>query len=144
MDLGSFFIKWQDNYSVGHSILDNQHKYLLNIINDLYGSMISKNREGDYGELLKELTKYTNVHFVFEEKILEKIGFQEINDHLACHIEMKKEISLLEVKMATLENEWRLDLLIFLKTWWLDHILKQDMKYSALMKILAGSYGKLP
>ncbi len=141
MEVGNFFILWQDNYSVGHNILDNQHKYLLKIINDLYESMISKDLEGDYGELLKELTKYTKVHFVYEERFLEKIGFQEINDHLAYHAEMKKKIGLLEVDMTTLGKEWRLELLIFLKKWWLDHILKQDMKYCTLVKNLSDSEG---
>lgn len=136
MDVGNFFIKWQDNYSVGHSILDNQHKYLLKIINDLYKSMISNNLEENYGELVKELIKYTNVHFGFEEKLLEKIGFQEIKDHLVYHAEMKKKIGLLEVELKTLE-EGCLELLIFLKNWWLDHILQQDMRYCTLVKSLA-------
>ena len=136
MDVGNFFIKWQDNYSVGHSILDNQHKYLLKIINDLYRSMISNNLEENYGELVKELIKYTNVHFGFEEKLLEKIGFQEIKDHLVYHAEMKKKIGLLEVELKTLE-EGCLELLIFLKNWWLDHILQQDMRYCTLVKSLA-------
>ncbi len=136
MDVGNFFIKWQDNYSVGHSILDNQHKFLLEIINDLYKSMISNNLEGNYGELVKELIKYTNVHFGFEEKLLEKIGFQEIKDHLVYHAEMKKKIGLLEVELKTLE-EGCLELLTFLKNWWLDHILQQDMRYCTLVKALA-------
>ncbi|MGB9912684.1 MAG: hemerythrin, partial [Candidatus Kapaibacteriota bacterium] len=33
------FIEWNDNYSVGVSIIDNQHKQLIRIINELHEGM---------------------------------------------------------------------------------------------------------
>ena len=60
-------IEWNDTYSVGIKIIDEQHKKFFSIINTLFDAM----KEGKGDELvetvLKELQDYVIYHFQSED-----------------------------------------------------------------------------
>ncbi len=128
------YIEWKECYSVGNTVLDNQHKFIINIINNMYSSLSSFGEIDDKSGLFEELQKYTKVHFAYEEKLLHKICFPAIEEHLAYHELMRDKILHLKAYMLTNEDDARLEMFHFLKEWWLDHILIKDMAYSDAIK----------
>lgn len=65
-------IEWNENLSVNNLIIDNQHKKLIEITNNL----ILQSNANVYSEIinktLSELLQYTKYHFHAEEKELPK------------------------------------------------------------------------
>lgn len=64
------FIKWNPLYDTKHKIIDEQHRELVNIINDLYFSTIDHkaNKNEAFINAAKRCIEYTQYHFKTEEK----------------------------------------------------------------------------
>jgi len=60
-------IEWEDKFSVGISIIDEEHKKLIGVLNKaIYAKEHNDNTE-EIKEVLREMTDYTFTHFKTEE-----------------------------------------------------------------------------
>ena len=57
------FVVWNEKYSVKISTIDEQHKKLVAIINELYNSMKNGKSKEQLGKTLTDLVEYTKYHF---------------------------------------------------------------------------------
>jgi hemerythrin len=119
---------WNNEYSVGVNNIDNQHLRIMTIINDLHMSIQLGRGRGAIKAILVELMACTRVQFQFEEELLKVLEYPEYEEHVGLHDEIRNRIHILH-HVALDENEPEL-VLIFLKEWWRNHILVEDMKYS--------------
>ena len=71
------FIEWSPLYDTKHKIIDEQHRELVNIINDLYLSTIDNksNKNEAFIKAAKRCIDYTDYHFKTEEKIMDIINY---------------------------------------------------------------------
>lgn len=123
-------IQWTDEYSVGIKEIDNQHRGLIIIINELFTLMSEGKAKNKLDDIFDHLTDYTKKHFSAEELMLIKYAYPDIEQH---KVEHKKFIEKLEGFMSDLEKNKitvTLEVLNFLKDWLLNHILISDKKYS--------------
>ena len=83
----NLFIKWRPIYETKHKIIDNQHKELVNIINELYLSTINNANDSNGGfiKAVKKCIDYTQYHFKTEEKIMDLINYSDSENHKAMH-----------------------------------------------------------
>jgi len=121
--------EWKDAYSVKVKIIDEQHKNLFKIIDELYQSILAGNQKENLPEILKQLNDYANYHFSTEEKYFKKFNYKEADVHIAIHQTFKKRLAGMEAK-ASNKNFDGFELLVFLQNWWVNHILDIDKKYS--------------
>ncbi|SDZ80949.1 hemerythrin [Desulfuromusa kysingii] len=128
------FIIWTEKYSVENTVLDNQHKYLIKIINNLYNG--THGDEGQYNvkTIIDELWRYTDVHLKTEEKMLQNINYHQLDSHIQLHGEMVEKIKSWNLTSDCNEKEELTALLDFLKKWWTNHILIEDHKYVEFMQ----------
>lgn len=124
------FIQWCKDYSVGHAVLDQQHRSVIQVINQLYDTVESKKEVAE--STLQSLVRYTRVHLTFEEKILEKTGYPELEKHKKLHEEMRRWSDTF-LPSLTSSDDFNMEVLQFLRHWWLDHILTQDKKYAPFL-----------
>jgi hemerythrin len=127
-------ISWKKQYSVGVETLDFQHKQLIAIINELCQAENKCTSHQRMGEIIEELVAYTKFHFKHEESYFNRINFLAIDEHKAEHAQFAKEISQFEERHKAQLIEMNDDILNYLKTWLLNHILVSDKKYAALAK----------
>ena len=123
-------IKWNDSFSVGVSSIDNQHKKLCNLVNQLHEAMGAGKGSEAVGKIIIELVTYTQEHFAFEEKFMQSINYPELSKHKILHQNMTQKA--LELKQSV-ENNKRINVIqvcSFLKDWLQSHILKEDVKYA--------------
>jgi hemerythrin len=125
-------IKWSDTYSTGVTLIDEQHKGLLDLINDLFNHVSGNEAEerAYFQNVIQQAVQYVKFHFATEEKYMTSIGFPGYADHKKTHDqfvltvittikEFEKGNTLTLVKFAN-----------FLKDWVLSHIAVMDMQYS--------------
>ena len=133
------YIVWEDKYKTGYKRIDDQHKELIEIINDLYDCM--ENKDSEDGELkevfknaLKKTVDYVSYHFSCEEKIMNAIQYDKIIQHSSYHREFTNTI----YKYVQSYEDGSLkdidDLVKYLKDWFLNHILVTDKKFVAEVK----------
>lgn len=122
-------IMWDDTYSVEIQEIDEQHKCLIEIMNELYAVMANKASRDRVGDVLDKLVDYTKVHFAVEETLMRIFHYEEYDEHKAIHDHIVKQVLEYQDKFRAGEHRFGLDLLMFLKEWLFDHINKVDKRY---------------
>lgn len=114
------FVKWENAFSIGLEIIDNQHKELIDIINRIYEAQNSERKE-----FLKKFLEYANFHFITEEKIIDKVKFPQTEKHKLSHKKFKEYIFS---HFQNIENISIDDLFDFAVDWLVNHVLREDQE----------------
>jgi len=128
------FIVWKDEYEVGHPELDAHHQRLIKIINALYDAAMTGAAEEQVDETMKELDAYAGLHFRAEEEALEAVGYPHLSDQQSAHQAYARTLDGMKHSRFLPSGGLSQEILQFLKSWRLDHILKMDKEYGAFLK----------
>ncbi len=128
------FAVWKDEYSVGVDSLDDDHKKLLNLINNFQTAVHYQTGDSFEKEAFEELVDYTKYHFDREEKMMEQAGYADLDAHKKIHKAMIAKIDELMREYEKRGHEVLEDVAQFLKDWLVNHINGTDQEYSALLK----------
>ena len=124
------FITWDDDYSVGIHSIDEQHKKLINLINQLQ-TAIDYSTGGAYErEALKELVDYTKTHFTYEEGLMEQNEYPDFKAHKAQHVKMIEKVESVLAEYEQDPDTAMSNAVNFLKEWLIMHINGTDKEYS--------------
>lgn len=127
-------IQWSEDYSVGISSIDEQHKTLINYINDLNTAMAVGEANIIIGDILLGLGQYTKKHFQYEEELFEKYGYPSSDSHIKEHQALLEQVSSLKLRFESdLSGSLSLEIMQFLKNWLMNHIQKSDKEYSQFL-----------
>ncbi|NQV37076.1 MAG: hemerythrin family protein [Candidatus Marinimicrobia bacterium] len=127
---------WDEKYSVGHTKLDDQHKIIFKLISNLSNNLSRQMNTEDITRSLSEMTEYFWVHLRYEEDYISKSNFPGYDNHVKLHLLFKKKVMELNTAAFAIDSSLREEILIFLKDWWKQHILAEDMKYAKYSKKL--------
>lgn len=128
------FVDWKPQYSVGHPEIDEQHKRLVGLINQLHEAMKAGGRPEDLMRIMNELVNYTRYHFAHEEKLMQQAGYSDLAAHQRVHRSMVEQVEKLRQEAGANRAGFSIKLMGFLKNWLTDHILGSDMKYAPALK----------
>jgi len=128
------FFKWDDSYSVGLQLIDEQHKNLINLINKLYDAFIKKEHQDIITEIVQELEDYTKYHFNAEEAIFTKSDIKIKSNHLKEHKEFISKVNEFKEKVNKNKGALTYELMSFLRNWLKNHILFIDKNTFAELK----------
>lgn len=125
------YLKWNSIYSVNVKEIDEQHKKVFSIINEIRELKDNYSKE-KVGTLLQELKDYGIYHFGTEESYFEKFNFPDKDFHIHQHDVYKQKIEEFEKLLNDNDGEAVEEVTTFLRDWWLNHIQKIDHGYSDL------------
>lgn len=126
------YIAWQDEFSVGVDVIDEQHKKLLEVINAFLSSLEDNDDRFAIGRSLDDMIKYTEYHFYTEQLLLER--HPDFLKHLNQHWQLVKEAKKIQDDFQQ-HLELKANIFDFLLSWLKDHILGTDKVYfSYLLK----------
>jgi hemerythrin len=123
------YIDWLDSYSVGVVEMDNQHKKLIDLINQLHDSMKAGKGNSEISVILNGLSDYTKYHFNSEEKILQENNYPGFIFQQNKHKEFVEKLKEFQQEAGTKSLSISIQVSQFLKTWLVEHILVEDKKY---------------
>jgi hemerythrin len=127
------FVEWDNRYSVGIPLIDDQHKELIRLTNELYKSCLAgeETAKTNFMAAVKGTVDYVKYHFGVEEKLLQNVKYPEFAEHKKAHEEFVKHI-LGEVQDFQDGKKFVPNVFVrYLKDWILSHIAVADRKYSA-------------
>ena len=75
---------WGPALQIGYGDIDVQHKRLVDLINALDDGVRSGHSRDVLADVLTELARYTQLHFAFEEKLMELYGLSDTEEHPAA------------------------------------------------------------
>ena len=123
-------IVWTSDFSVSDERMDSQHQMLVKMINELIDNEDAGVRSEFVSVLLSKMTDYALEHLRCEEKLLEEVKYPQLDDHKKLHKEYRLTIAKFCTVTASGKVEVTPALLSYLSSWWTDHILVEDKKYS--------------
>ena len=120
------FIEWSDALSIGVKTIDDQHKGLVGMVNE-----ISEGIKGGWGKeardaVLTRLVEYTVVHFATEESLMNISHYPGEETHKKHHASLVEMVQQYIKKYQEDPSASNYDFLFFLKRWLVKHILKDD------------------
>ncbi|MCE1255553.1 MAG: bacteriohemerythrin [Anaerolineae bacterium] len=128
------YIDWSDKLSVKISVIDEQHKKLIEIINDLYDAMQKGKGKDVLEDVFARLVEYVKTHFKTEEKLMAEYDYPDRKDHETKHNDLTYQVGQLAIKAQTGKITVSLETMAFLKDWLYNHILKTDAKLGQYLK----------
>ncbi len=129
------FMIWKPEYSVGVQRLDAQHRQIFETINRLHWAIQEKQQVQIVGSILSEMTAYVYSHLKEEEDLMQEYHYPDFEAHRASHKAFaRKTEELIMRHEQTSFGDVSLDVLQFLKTWWINHIMGMDKKYVPYIK----------
>ncbi|WP_320006331.1 bacteriohemerythrin [Maridesulfovibrio sp.] len=121
------FVVWKDSYSLGNELIDEQHKSLIVMLNDL-AEAGSDNVDGESSSYIIRMVNYAREHFCAEEKIMKEKNYPNLDKHISEHTEFIEKVVEFQ-KAADNDRVPLQELLEFLNNWLVGHILTSDQKF---------------
>jgi hemerythrin len=122
------FINFTGKLMVNVPTIDEQHKVLVGIINDLHDAMASGKGRVVINDVLLRLIDYTKMHFSTEEKLMTQYKYPGQAAHEKQHIELTSQVGQLYTKVLAGNISVTIETMNFLKDWLSHHILETDKK----------------
>jgi len=139
MAKNSDLITWSNTFACGIRIIDDQHKSLVNLVNDMFNHITGNDaNEQEYlRRILVTAVKYIREHFSTEERIFIGTKFQGYLEHKKEH-----DLFILTVtdKIKEYQSGKRVSLSSFtnfLKDWILTHVAVMDKQYFTYFRQIA-------
>ena len=121
-------LEWSSSLSLGLERIDNEHRKLIDLINDVSDAIITNNT-GDIIEwVLSDMYDYSNYHFSTEEKLMKKNAYPGAADHIKEHEDFRIKVAELQEQYKVMKDSVSIIILKFLKDWLVKHILNTDKK----------------
>ena len=127
------FVEWKDDYSVGIDSIDQQHKKLLNLINQLQTAVDYSTGEQFEREALDELVDYTKTHFTYEEGLMRDNDYPDFEQHKAQHEKMFEKVREVLAEYEQDQDTAMANAAEYLKDWLINHINGTDKEYSSYL-----------
>ena len=123
-------IKWDDKYSVNVSIIDEEHKKLIDIINKAILAKEYNNNPRSISEILVRMTAYAKEHFKTEETYMSNFKYHDYKSHKDEHQDFSENTlgyckSLMSGNYHIIE-----DIIKYLQQWLVHHVQETDKKYT--------------
>lgn len=120
-------IVWTNRLATGIDVIDNQHRRIVDYINEL-NNMSEQDNHGSFRELLFNMLDYTQSHFIFEESLMDEAGFEASSIHKTTHDAFRNKIDSLIKRFEAGEDIYE-EVRQMLNTWLIDHISDDDNSY---------------
>lgn len=129
-------IKWDDSLSVGIDLIDEQHKMLIQKIQDLSEAVSAARGLEKILQTLEFMIDYTEFHFGTEEKHMTELGYPGTEEHKQRH---KEFVSTLNHMVEDFEEDGATEALstsinTFLINWLIKHIKLIDCKFGEFLQ----------
>lgn len=121
-------LEWKAEYSVGIASMDDEHREMIGLINDVYARLGEAPDAAIIDSCLEEIFSTISLHFALEERIMREHGYSEYEEHKDDHEELLDEIRDLMDTFAADPDEGARLLKTRLSDWFGQHFASFDAR----------------
>ena len=114
---------WEEKYSVGVKLIDNQHKQMFDTINELIDLLYSVPTADQVSKIINDLVAYKKHHFKTEEDLFDKYHYEFKEEHIAKHREFTQKLDILVSQNKGETVLLAFGLIDFLEDWLINHLM---------------------
>lgn len=134
------FMQWSDQFVTGFELIDEQHKKLVDLVNDVAPKLAAHDevQMRDVAPLLNQLADYAVFHFGYEEDLMltARIDPGYFARHQRLHNLFAQEIARVIQNAKAGNTVSGMDLLRYINDWLTTHILSEDQKMTRQLKAI--------
>jgi len=127
-------VVWDNSFSVGFDPIDDQHKVLVGMTNEMFQACEQGVIAADMAflQIIQKALGYAETHFSDEEGYLREVNYPYLDEQKEQHEDFVAEVqkSIEEFEAGNIEPIY---LARFLKKWLLNHIAVYDKKYAPFL-----------
>ncbi len=129
-------IAWRRQMSIGQPTIDEDHKHLINYLNELGEAMDApKFAAVRVAKVLTALLEYTRDHFAREEKMMQQARYPDLEAHIVKHREAVRVISSLAGSFGNEPNRINAERIYnFTAEWLVRHIIMEDSRLAPYVR----------
>jgi hemerythrin-like metal-binding protein len=137
------FFEWEDSFSVNVAEIDQQHRRLIALVNELYEAIERSDNLATLESVMKELDtvvsviselmNYASVHFSTEEKYMIEYEYPAYSEHYDEHRRFVDKVETFRQDFAKEKTRLSIDVAEFIRDWWRSHILGADKACGAFL-----------
>jgi hemerythrin len=129
----SAIVSWSDALVIGIELIDNQHKKLIELTNELFRACL---RGGDtldsvFKETMSRMVEYVHFHFAAEQAMLQRVNYPGYAEHKREHDTLIKTVLKATENYGDGKKFIPNSFVRFLKDWIVSHIGYNDKMYAA-------------
>jgi hemerythrin-like metal-binding protein len=127
------WICWDESLSVGIAVIDEHHRYLFDLVNDLIDVVANKMGARELVRVLKALGEYALIHFQAEERMMQQCAYPRLDIQIQQHQYFLKQMKEFNEELHKNPLIAQFEILIYLRDWLVAHIRDEDTQLSALI-----------
>ena len=122
-------LEWNDKFSMGISIIDEDHKKFIDILNKAIFAKEHNDNPEEVKEVLYRITNYAFNHFLTEEAFMIEFDYPDYKSHKEEHSAFSEKMT--EYCNRVNEGDCHIsnELVEYLKQWIVNHIQVTDRQY---------------
>ena len=123
--------QFNSKFIVGVAQIDREHLQLFELAARVYDGLGASGEEAKAASraAVAELLDYTTTHFTSEEKLMERAGYPELDEHRRQHGHLLTLARDLEVLAEFGDQSLPVELSHFITRWLIDHIEANDKRF---------------
>lgn len=129
-------VKWDDSLEIGIDLIDEQHKMLIEKLNDLSKAIEMLQGDNKVMKTLEFMIDYTNFHFTSEEKQMAENQYPGLPKQQEQHEKFKSTLNgiLEDFEEEGLTPGLTTSVNTFLVNWLISHIKGMDMEFGEYLR----------
>lgn len=130
-------IVWDEQYGVGHPILDAQHRHIIDLINALHNAAAGEGL-ATVDAVLPHFVRFLENHFETEEVILRQVAYPSVEEHAAAHRTLVHQLTRAAEAAAQdghTANSMRFAATIW--SWLHEHTVSMDQEFAPMLRSLS-------
>ncbi|NQT38005.1 MAG: hemerythrin family protein [Planctomycetes bacterium] len=125
-------LDWSDDYALGITKIDEQHKGFFDLVRRLYDECLMCEGERVIPETLEFLGDYVRNHFRGEEELMRRHAYPGVDEHAQLHVKFLEKFAELVEEFNTLgaSEDLAEETAEMVQNWLVDHIAEVDTQYA--------------
>jgi hemerythrin len=119
-------LEWSDEFSCNVKDIDDQHRSLIGMLNELHRAMINGTGQETVASIIGQMMDYTSYHFSTEERYMALHSYPGLIRHRSEHQDFVRAVSRFRAQYEAGRIGLSIDVLRFLSSWLLNHIQGSD------------------
>ncbi len=129
------FFEWTDDLEVGVDMIDDDHRILIDLINETMAAREAGAEPDVVASILNALLDYTEFHFTREEAVQDAIEYEDRVKHAKIHEGFRARIVEFRDAQAKDPADFEMGPVSgFLKDWLTNHIMVEDTALAPFVK----------
>jgi len=131
-------IVWQESYNTGIEEIDEQHRILVNTINEANIKLSKDESLQTLEHITKDLLSYVLYHFETEEEMMTQYNYkgeslEEYDKHMKQHRDFSTKVVAVRESISKGKPIEKNELIEFLTDWLINHINNTDKKLAKFL-----------